>query len=285
MSFRPLTYRKIFVDSKYRSSDSRSTSDVKIELQESFEIPDGTILQVHEVAVANVFHTIEVGVNNRLYFITFDNSGTKTGQYSAEFSLSYNLTPQELAEAVANKMSEAYGTADTFTGVYQPAINNIQLKATNGPDFKILTNKELNAGYEGFWDENSNSFSTAERWNISETIGNFEYAKATVGNVKSGNLINFLLYSNIYISCPELSNNNFHSPSAYSNAIIKKVPVNVPFAGIIHDQGVSEYDYVNCSRRTISRLTFRITDELGNTLNLHGINISFSLLFHNLDMR
>ena len=120
-------------------------------------------------------------------------------------------------------MNEAYTVADTFAGVYQPAINNIQLKkASSGPNFKILTNKESNAGYEGYRDEGSNSFSSNERWKISETIGNYEYPKATVGKVKSGNLVNLLLYSNIDITCPELSSNNFHSPTSFSNAIVKK---------------------------------------------------------------
>ena len=74
-------------------------------------------------------------------------------------------------------------------------------------------------------------------------------------------------YQDIYISCPELSNNNFHSPSSFSNAIIKKVPVNASFAGIINDPyGVSDYDFVNVSRRSIRRLTFRITDETGNLI-------------------
>ena len=85
MSIRPLRYKKIYVDSKHRTSDSRSTSDFKIQLQESFEIPEGTIMQVHEVSLPNVFHTVELGVNYRIYCITFDGAGNKTGQYSTQF--------------------------------------------------------------------------------------------------------------------------------------------------------------------------------------------------------
>ena len=47
--------------------------------------------------------------------------------------------------------------------------------------------------------------------------------------------ISLMNYPDVYISCPELSGNNFHGPSALSNAISKKVPVNAPFAGIISD--------------------------------------------------
>ena len=55
MSFRPLTYQKVYVNSQYRGSDSKSTSDFKIELQDTFEIPENTIMQVHEVAIPNAW--------------------------------------------------------------------------------------------------------------------------------------------------------------------------------------------------------------------------------------
>ena len=58
MSFRPLTYKKVYVNSQYRVSDSRSSSDFKIELQDAFEIPDNTIMQVHEVAIPNAWYSI-----------------------------------------------------------------------------------------------------------------------------------------------------------------------------------------------------------------------------------
>ena len=119
-------------------------------------------------------------------------------------------------------MNEAYTVADTCTGVYQPVIHNIQLNASSGPNFKILTNKELSKGYEGYWDKGSKSCSSNERWNTSVTIGNYEYPKATVRNVRSRNLVKLLLNSNIYITCPELATYNFHSPTSFSNAVVKK---------------------------------------------------------------
>ena len=42
MSFKPLTYKKVYVNSQYRVSDSKSTSHFKIEFQDTFEIPDNT---------------------------------------------------------------------------------------------------------------------------------------------------------------------------------------------------------------------------------------------------
>ena len=66
MSFRPLTYKKVYVNSQYRVSDSRSSSDFKIELQDTFEIPDNTIMQLHEVAIPNAWYSINTN-NQNLY--------------------------------------------------------------------------------------------------------------------------------------------------------------------------------------------------------------------------
>ena len=97
--------------------------------------------------------------------------------------------------------------------------------------------------------------------------------------------IDLINYPDVYISCPELSSNHFHSPSAFSNAIIKKVPVNAPFTDIISDSyGITDFDYINVSRRNIKRITFRITDGAGNIMDLNSINGTFSLRFQNKDI-
>ena len=66
MSIRPLTYKKVYVNSKYRTSNSRGISDFQIELRETFEIPDGTITQVHEISIPNTWYSINTN-NQNLY--------------------------------------------------------------------------------------------------------------------------------------------------------------------------------------------------------------------------
>ena len=39
MSIRPLTYKKVYVNSKYRTSNSRSINDFQIELRETLKFP------------------------------------------------------------------------------------------------------------------------------------------------------------------------------------------------------------------------------------------------------
>ena len=118
---------------------------------------------------------------------------------------------------------------------------------------------------------------------INSVLGNFDepFDFSTSASPWVSGFVNLLTYQDVFISCPELSNNNFHTPSAFSNAVIKKVPVNAPFAGIVYDTSISDNDYIDVSKKNVKRLTFRITDGSGNVIDLNGINVTFSLLFHN----
>ena len=67
-----LTYKKIFVDSKYRTEQSRSSADFSIELNESFETPENTRMYITDVSIGAVWKTTEVGFYEYLYVMVFD---------------------------------------------------------------------------------------------------------------------------------------------------------------------------------------------------------------------
>ena len=69
------------------------------------------------------------------------------------------------------------------------------------------------------------------------------------------------------------------SGSFGERTIIKKIPVTVPSGQIILDDVRSALDLLSCSRQTLRRLEFSLTDEYGNELDLQGHNVSFSLIF------
>ena len=289
MSFRPLTYKKIYVNSKYRTNDSKSPSNFQIELRENFEIPDGTIAQIHEVAIPNTWYTISN--NNNLYWrhqvlppatpqgITYTKIVIPEGNYTAP----------ELATEIATQLNAVFdnvgvGRTNTYTGTYNNLTNKITISSNyTEVIFVPLTDADV-PDFVGSFSNSvdlSNLNSVNEVLSFTQTVGD----SFTSVNPWITGFIILLPYHDLYISCPELSNNNFHSPSTFTNAIVKKVPVNAPFAGIVADSyGITDYDYINVSRRSIRRLTFRITDESGNFINLNGANASFSILFHNTDM-
>ena len=287
MSIRPLAYKKVYVNSKYRTSNSRGISDFQIELRETFEIPDGTIMQVHELAIPNTWYSINSN-NQNLYFrhqiiapatpqgITYRRIEIPVGNYS----------PPELANAIQTQLNfffDGGGRSNSYTVTYNTISNKMTVSSNYAEVLFIpLTDADVPSFVGSFSNSvdlnNLNSINEVLSFNV--TVGDSFTSSApwTTGFIK------LLHHQDLYISCPELSNNNFHSPSSFSNAIVKKVPVNASFAGIINDPyGVTDYAYVNVSRRSIRRLTFRITDETGSLIDFNGVNLSFSLLFHNSD--
>ena len=290
MSFRPLTYKKIYVNSKYRTSDSKSPSNFQIELRENFEIPDGTIAQIHEVAIPNTWYTISSNNNNLYWRHQVLPPATPQGiTYTRIVIPEGNYTAPELATEIATQLNAVFDVVGASrTNTYSGTYNNLTNKITISSNYtEVIFIPLTDADVPDFVGSFSNSVdlnnlnSINEVLSFTQTVGD----SFTSTNPWITGFIILLPYHDLYISCPELSNNNFHSPSSFTNAIVKKVPVNAPFAGIVADSyGITDYDYINVSRRSIRRLTFRITDESGNFINLNGANASFSILFHNTDM-
>ena len=83
---------------------------------------------------------------------------------------------------------------------------------------------------------------------------------------------------NVYMTSSEIGNFNTVSVAGDRN-IIKKIPVNAGHGEVIFDQTITGMDYLDCSRQTLSRISFQLCDVYGNIFNLNGDHISFSIVF------
>ena len=63
-----LPIKKIYVDSRHRTPDSIDTSNFKIELPYSVQLPDNTVFFVTDVSIPHVFQLIEKDINDRIYY-------------------------------------------------------------------------------------------------------------------------------------------------------------------------------------------------------------------------
>ena len=66
---------------------------------------------------------------------------------------------------------------------------------------------------------------------------------------------------------------------AGNSSIIKKINVSVPYLGVINDNELSSFDYINVSGKTLRRLNFRLTNHLNEIVELNGVDISFAITF------
>ena len=115
---------------------------------------------------------------------------------------------------------------------------------------------------------------------INRVIGNTTPATDAYTNVAPyvTNFIDLVPFKNLYLHCNEISNYN-QLTVAGNSSIVKKVPVNVPYLGVINDNELSAEDYINVSGKMLRRLNFRLTDHLNQIVNLNGVDISFTLKF------
>ena len=71
-----LTYKKVYVNSKFRLPQSRSSSDFVVELQENMELQQGSKMWITEVSLPTSFKTTEVNFYEYLYVMIYDNNDT-----------------------------------------------------------------------------------------------------------------------------------------------------------------------------------------------------------------
>ena len=62
-----LPIKKIYCDTKFRRSDSKSTSIFKIELPQTSKLPDNCVFHLDDVSIPYSWHIVETGINDRLY--------------------------------------------------------------------------------------------------------------------------------------------------------------------------------------------------------------------------
>ena len=61
-----LTTKKIYVDSRFKSSDSASHSDFKIDLPQNFLMPEDTGFYIDDVCIPHTWYPVEAGRNAQL---------------------------------------------------------------------------------------------------------------------------------------------------------------------------------------------------------------------------
>ena len=59
--------KKIYLDSRFRTSDSSSTSNFKIQLQDILHFEENTSYLINEISFPNTFRCVETGINDKLY--------------------------------------------------------------------------------------------------------------------------------------------------------------------------------------------------------------------------
>lgn len=276
--------KKIYVDSRFKTNDSVSNSDFKYELKEQIELPDNTVCYVDDISIPHSWYSVE-DYNNKLYILSINDDSTIN---KTKITIpNGNYTGVSIASAIQSLLYKRFPNDDDR--VYYESSRGI-LIFESLRYFTILTDDEvMNLSYFqeplAVWNDVNNEQTSAPELGNAESIN--EILRHTVPKPTSTKFetefLDLINTHNIYIHSPDLGFNYNTIGCKGENSIIKKVPVSSGFGYQILDTVVAPHDKIDVSRQNIKTLHFSLKNVFGNTINLHGSNVSFSLIFVTMD--
>ena len=265
-----LPVKKIYIDSSFRRRDSVSASNFKIELPYTVKFNDNTIFYVDDVCIPHTWHTVEAGVNDKLYIRTILN-GANTDYVLTLTAQNYSGN-QMKAELLAKLGSLMFnGSALVPIVDFNAQTQRISVSIT-GHECKIMTDLEL----KNIINWGGTAYDKSDLESVNALLTNFG-SVSTVGTQATPVqfYLNLQPVRNVYMRSPNISSFNTIGANGESS-IIKKIPVSSHYGDMIFNNVTASNDFLDCSNQTWRTLEFHLLDVNSNYINLHGSNISFS---------
>ena len=293
-----LPCKKIYIDTHFKTLDSASNSQFKIELPETLTLPHNTIFYVDNISIPHSWYTIEENLNDRLYVqvSAVEPDPLLKPNHCKIVQLSpghYNLA--QLATEIVDRVNSEYGV------IYpQPILTATTDSTTNTMKFfvasqygtmeiKFLTDADLangmsdldnsgSGGWNGSW--TGTSYNTKNPLDVNDIL-NFQNERGSfftnILSLQTG-YVDLQPIKNVYMYSPNLGTFTTIGPNK-ERSIIKKIPVSASNNQMIFDNVTSSSDYLDCSRQTLKTLEFQLKDVHGNIIPLHSSHVSFSIVF------
>jgi len=272
-----LPLKKLYIDSKFKTKDSISNSNFKIELPVTVYMPQSTFFTIDDICIPHSWYSIEKDINDKLYVHILT---VGLGGYSFYVTLPAGNYTGDLLKIRLQERLDAYGDDNIsmngkFKVSYEPKTHSITITITSNESFKILTDDELSTALDGYYTATYDRLNPAS---LNDVIKNFEAKTNSSSNPFESGFIDLQSINNIYISSPNLGSFTTLGSRGEQN-IIKKVPVSSDFGYMIIDRVTSNHDYLECSKVTLKTVEFHLKDSHGRYIPLHNANVSFSIIF------
>jgi hypothetical protein len=272
----PLEIKKIYIDSRFKTDDSRSDSDFYVELGKSCNIPDNCVAYIDDFVIPVSWSTVS-DRNNKLYMYFDVENGTNT--WSRVITIpSKNYTGISFAAALEKAINDDMVTF--YTTIYKVDFdlvdNQITITQTNNFHMQttLVSSNDLLAGKN--WETRITDKSLLHSMNGILRIG-----KSSVRILEStpySAYLDLFTVRNLYLTSSALA--SYTNVSNFGNdLIVKKIPINAGYGQMLFYNAGSGYDYLDVSKRQLNRIDFRLQDSFGNVVDLRGNHWSFSIVF------
>ena len=136
--------KKACVDSMYKSNDSASNSDFKLELKEALDLPENTVCYIDDISIPHTWYTIEENLNNTLYIVTFQmDPDYPTWYHPLALEIQSGCyTSSSLAMALQTELQIAEPDHQ-FVCIYNNTTGSITIRSSNVLLFSILSGYQV----------------------------------------------------------------------------------------------------------------------------------------------
>ena len=209
--------KKVYIDSRFKTADSKSNSDFKYELTQSIQLPDKCCCWVDDVIIPVSWYNIDENSEN-LYVRRFQDLSSTTTDRIVPIEIN-NHTPDTLTDAIQAALNTAFG-AEVFTVSYDPRKLKISVAAESQSEIKVFTDEEL----KGANNWSGPSYNSSNLTSANEVLGNYTVQYSTAQTFESG-IVDLRRIHNVYISSANLSSFKTLGPRGESNIVKKKYPL------------------------------------------------------------
>jgi hypothetical protein len=232
-------------------------------------MPEDTGFYIDDVCIPHTWYPIDARNN----LVSFQYNGANLFAYVTPG----NYSTANLGLAIATAMNEQMATIISLTTErFQSTFNS----KTNQLSIGFVTGVNNRSKFEIYTDEQLRTIRPSLFW-LGKTMNTLLKNTTSQGfsemDFVSG-YVDIYPLRNIYMTASGLGNFNTMSVAGDRN-IVKKIPVNAEHGQVIFDQTVTGMDYLDCSRQTLSRLSFALRDVYGTVIDLNDNHISFSIVF------
>jgi hypothetical protein len=264
---------RIYVDSRFRTTDSASASDFTVELHETVRLPDRCRVRLHDISIPYAWRTVEAGLNQLLFLEELRNGGSARrvltlppGQYDGR-SLATTL------QALMNADHSWTGAVNPYTVSYseQRGTIGVQLSPslvghwTFWPDTML---RQLTM-WPGADPRNPRSFNRNLR--VSELI-----LSSPIAPYES-EFVDLMTIKDMYVHTSSFGLLSNVGPSPGDTTCLAKVSVDVGYGYLVYSDG-SSWEYADAAGgQLLRRISFQLRDPTGALVPLHGCDWSFCL--------
>lgn len=282
-----LPISKIYVDSRWCTSDSVSSSNFKVQLPTTLQCPDNTVFFINDVSIPHTWKTVEENINDTLYVMKVNTTPTSAADTYSGFKVKLapaNYTPTTFATELQTRLQESVSQSFLVSvdGTSANSGITIQNAAVNF-QWKLLTDDDL---LNNRYYMSNLTYNPYKLMSANDIINNIESDDVVIGGIDSSvqsyssGFLNLNWINNVYITSPNLGSFNTIFAGRGDNNIVKKVPVLVNYGYMIVDQVMSTNDYLDCSKQTLQTIEFHLKTAKGDYIPLHGAHVSFSIVFN-----